>query len=166
MSATRAEPVHTPWPGLIAAYRDRLPVDDTWAPVTLLEGEPAPKRLVVVEFDSIEQARAWYDSPEYAPALKLRQASSTGRLLLVEGVYLQPGQRIGWRKIADGDRWAMPATIEDPKVFTRPWKMSFPLYRRLEKNVQTLDYECLEFEEPFLPWDAPPAPGLPGAPRK
>ena len=54
--------------------------------VTLLEGEPAPKRLVVVEFDSIEQARAWYDSEEYAPALKLRQASSTGRLLLVEGV--------------------------------------------------------------------------------
>ena len=52
----------------------------------LLEGEPAPKRLVVVEFDSIEQARAWYTSTEYAPALKLRQASSTGRLILVDGV--------------------------------------------------------------------------------
>jgi uncharacterized protein (DUF1330 family) len=54
--------------------------------VTLLEGEPAPKRIVVVEFDSVEQAHAWYNSTEYAPALKIRQASSTGRLLLVEGV--------------------------------------------------------------------------------
>ena len=38
MSTTRAEPVHKPWPGLIAAYRDRLPVEDTWTPITLLEG--------------------------------------------------------------------------------------------------------------------------------
>jgi len=32
-------------------------------------------------------------------------------------------------------------TIEDPKVFTRPWKMSFPLYRRKEPNVRLLEYE-------------------------
>ena len=55
-------------------------------------------------------------------------------------------------------------TVEDPKVFTRPWTMSTVLYRRLEENVQTLDYECLEFEEPFLPWDEPAAPGQPGPP--
>jgi len=57
-------------------------------------------------------------------------------------------------------------TIEDPKVFSRPWKISLPLYRRLEKNVQTLDYECLEFEEPLLNWDEPPAPGLPGPSKR
>jgi hypothetical protein len=34
------------------------------------------------------------------------------------------------------------ATIEDPKVFTRPWKMSMPLYRRQDKNLQLLEYEC------------------------
>jgi hypothetical protein len=34
------------------------------------------------------------------------------------------------------------ATIEDPKVFTRPWKMSMPLYRRQEPNVQLLEYDC------------------------
>ena len=39
------------------------------------------------------------------------------------------------------------ATIEDPNVFTRPWKMSFPLYRRMEKNVQLLDFNCVEFVE-------------------
>ena len=42
------------------------------------------------------------------------------------------------------------ATIEDPKVFTRPWKMSFPLYRRMEKNVQLLDFNCVEFVEEML----------------
>ena len=42
------------------------------------------------------------------------------------------------------------ATIEDPKVFTRPWKMSFPLYRRIEKNAQILGFNCVEFVEPFL----------------
>jgi len=37
------------------------------------------------------------------------------------------------------------ATVEDPKVFTRPWKISMPLYRRLEKGVQLLEYECVDF---------------------
>lgn len=39
------------------------------------------------------------------------------------------------------------ATITDPEVFTRPWKMSFPLYRRREKNAQILEYRCVEFAE-------------------
>jgi len=50
-----------------------------------LEGEPFPNRVVVVEFESMEQARKWYTSEEYAPAIKMRQACSTGRLVLVEG---------------------------------------------------------------------------------
>ena len=37
------------------------------------------------------------------------------------------------------------ATIEDPKVFTRPWKISMPLYRRMEPNIRVLDYECYAF---------------------
>jgi hypothetical protein len=37
------------------------------------------------------------------------------------------------------------ATIEDPKVFTRPWKMSMPLYRRQEMNTQLLEYECYAY---------------------
>ena len=39
------------------------------------------------------------------------------------------------------------ATIEDPRVFTRPWKMSMPLYRRLDTNMQLLEYECYQFDE-------------------
>jgi hypothetical protein len=42
------------------------------------------------------------------------------------------------------------ATIEDPKVFTRPWKMSMPLYRRVEKNAQLLEYKCVEFVEELM----------------
>jgi hypothetical protein len=36
-------------------------------------------------------------------------------------------------------------TIEDPKVFTRPWKMSMIVYRRLEKDLQLLEYDCVSF---------------------
>lgn len=42
------------------------------------------------------------------------------------------------------------ATIEDPKVFTRPWKIGFPLYRRMERNAEVLEFSCVEFVEPFL----------------
>jgi hypothetical protein len=45
------------------------------------------------------------------------------------------------------DHIAYDVTIEDPKVFTRPWKMSMALYRRQEKNAQLLDYECHALEE-------------------
>jgi hypothetical protein len=39
------------------------------------------------------------------------------------------------------------ATIEDPKVFSRPWKISLPLYRRQERNVRLLEYECYAYLE-------------------
>jgi len=42
------------------------------------------------------------------------------------------------------------ATIEDPKVFTRPWKISMPLYRRMEPNIQSLEFKCVEFSEEFI----------------
>ena len=47
----------------------------------------------------------------------------------------------------DRDHMQYEVTIEDPKVFTRPWKMSMPLYRRIERNMQILDYECTAFDE-------------------
>jgi hypothetical protein len=52
------------------------------------------------------------------------------------------------------DHLLYEVTIEDPKVFTRPWKMSMPLYRRQEKDIELLEYDCgaylLETE-----WDKP-----------
>jgi hypothetical protein len=48
------------------------------------------------------------------------------------------------------DVMAYEATIEDPQVFTRPWKISMPLYRRQEKNAQLLDFKCVEFVEELM----------------
>lgn len=42
------------------------------------------------------------------------------------------------------------ALIEDPKTFSRPWKISMPLYRRLDKNMQLLEFKCVEFVEELL----------------
>jgi hypothetical protein len=42
------------------------------------------------------------------------------------------------------------ATIEDPETFSQPWKISMPLYRRLDNNVQLLEFKCVEFSEELL----------------
>ena len=53
--------------------------------VEALEGGWSPKRLVLLEFPSMEQVLKWYRSPEYAPLIKLRQKTSRGKLVAVEG---------------------------------------------------------------------------------
>ena len=42
------------------------------------------------------------------------------------------------------------ATIEDPAVFTRPWKISLPLYKRIEKDAELAEFKCVEFAEELL----------------
>jgi hypothetical protein len=42
------------------------------------------------------------------------------------------------------------ATIEDPAVYTRPWKISFPIYRRLEPNAQLVEFNCVPFVEEMM----------------
>ena len=54
--------------------------------VETLEGDWSPKRLVILEFPTIEQAKAWYDSVEYTPAKALRHQTARSRMILVEGV--------------------------------------------------------------------------------
>jgi uncharacterized protein (DUF1330 family) len=50
-----------------------------------LEGSWLPKRIVILEFPSVAQAKAWADSPEYAPAKQIRQRASKSNLIVVEG---------------------------------------------------------------------------------
>jgi uncharacterized protein (DUF1330 family) len=50
-----------------------------------LEGSWRPTRLVILEFPSVAQARAWWTSPEYAPAKAIRQSCASTEMLLVEG---------------------------------------------------------------------------------
>ena len=42
------------------------------------------------------------------------------------------------------------ATVNDPDTFTRPWKMGFPVYRRLEPNIQILEFNCVPFVEELI----------------
>jgi len=49
-----------------------------------------------------------------------------------------------------GDHLQYEATMEDPETFSRPWKISMPLYRRLDANVQLLEFKCVEFSEELL----------------
>jgi uncharacterized protein (DUF1330 family) len=51
-----------------------------------LEGEWNPQRLVVLEFESMERFREWYDSPEYAPLKQLRSEASDTEFVVVEGL--------------------------------------------------------------------------------
>jgi uncharacterized protein (DUF1330 family) len=51
-----------------------------------LEGTWSPKRLVILEFPSVAQAKAWVNSPEYAPARRVRQKASTSNIIVVDGV--------------------------------------------------------------------------------
>lgn len=71
-------------PSTVAQYGGRFIVRG--GAIEPLEGDWLPQRLVILEFPSAEQARAWINSPEYAPARSLRQASSHSSIILVEGV--------------------------------------------------------------------------------
>ena len=52
----------------------------------------------------------------------------------------------------DADHIKYQATLEDPKVFTKPWSLSLVLYRRVEPNFQLLEYDCYTFDyEHFYP---------------
>jgi hypothetical protein len=50
----------------------------------------------------------------------------------------------------DKDHLLYEAAIEDPKTFSKPWKISMPIYRRVEKNAQLLEFKCVEFAEELL----------------
>ena len=70
-------------PAVIAAHGGRYVVRGS--PRTPLEGEPSSSRLVILEFPDMEQLRAFWSSPDYAPLKTLRQRSSTCRIEAVEG---------------------------------------------------------------------------------
>ena len=70
-------------PAVVAKYHGKFIVRG--GKIDPREGGWTPKRIVVLEFPSMAQAQKWYDSPEYAPLIQLRQKASKGKLILVEG---------------------------------------------------------------------------------
>lgn len=51
-----------------------------------LEGDWKPSRLVILAFPSMEKARAWWNSPGYAPAKLIRQRASNTQMIVAEGI--------------------------------------------------------------------------------
>ena len=71
-------------PALVAAYGGKYLARG--GALEVREGDWSPKRLVLLEFPSMEQARRFYDSPEYAPLLALRKGSTRSKLIFLEGI--------------------------------------------------------------------------------
>ena len=70
-------------PAVVAKYGGRFIVRG--GKLESLEGGWSPKRIVVVEFPSMERALEWYRSAEYTPLARLRQKASRGKVLVVDG---------------------------------------------------------------------------------
>lgn len=67
------------------------------------------------------------------------------------GNYLTNGATVIERfTLKDKDHMNYEVTIEDPSVYSKPWKMSMPLYRRVEPNAQILEFKCVPFAEMHL----------------
>ena len=71
-------------PATIAAFGGRYLVRG--GALTVLEGDWSPKRCVILEFPSMAQLQAWYDSPAYVPLRAIRERTTKSRLVMVEGL--------------------------------------------------------------------------------
>jgi uncharacterized protein (DUF1330 family) len=70
--------------GTLANYGGRFIVRG--GQIENIEGDWQPERVVVLEFPSVEKAKAWWGSPEYAQAKAIRQRTAVTKMILVEGV--------------------------------------------------------------------------------
>ena len=71
-------------PAAIARYGGKFIVRG--GPITTLEGEPETRRVVVIEFPSLDQAKAFYASPEYTRVKALRTGAAVGQFFAIDGV--------------------------------------------------------------------------------
>src|SRR5215472_17566355 len=78
------EPYRAAVPATIAQYGGRYLSRGGGA--ELMDGGPAPKRVVILEFADTAAAKRWYHSPEYQKILPIRLANSTGRAFMIDGV--------------------------------------------------------------------------------
>lgn len=73
------------------------------------------------------------------------------------GNYLTPTATVTERFTPDGpNHISYEATIEDPSVYSEPWTISMPLYRRMEENLRLLEFKCVPFSEDLLYGDLNP----------
>jgi len=81
--AERYADYRTMVPASLAAYGGKFMIRG--GQVENLEGDWEPQRFVMIQFDSVDQAKRWWDSEEYREARNLRQAISDTKMIVVEG---------------------------------------------------------------------------------
>jgi hypothetical protein len=64
--------------------------------------------------------------------------------------YSQDAQVVERYTPISADHLRYEAVIDDPKVFTRPWKMSMILYKHVESDMQLLEFQCIPFADDFV----------------
>jgi uncharacterized protein (DUF1330 family) len=70
--------------------------------VDLLEGDPTPEWIFIIEFPTADAARRWYQSDDYQEALKVRLSASRGRVFLIEGSEISTAVPLaGWDPVKD-----------------------------------------------------------------
>lgn len=84
LDSTAYETYRQQVPATIAAFGGRYLVRG--GALTVLEGTWSPKRCVILEFPSMAQLKAWYDSPAYVPLRAIRERSTKSHLVMVEGL--------------------------------------------------------------------------------
>ena len=73
------------------------------------------------------------------------------------GDYVSPNATVTERfTLKDADHIIYEVTVDDPTVYSKPWKMSMPLYRRTEPNAQLLDFRCVPFADLLIYGDLLP----------
>jgi len=112
----------------------------------------AANRLIKMKKVEVPPIDTWmgtsYGSWE-GSTLKVVTLSQNGMSWLDRaGDYLSPNATVTERfTLKDHDHMQYDVTIDDPTVFAKPWKMSMPLYRRVEPNAQILDFRCVPFAD-------------------
>ena len=81
---TKKKKKKNPTPASLVAYDGKFLTRG--GTVENLEGDWKPKRLVILEFPSMEKAKAWWNSPEYTPAKLIRQRASNTQMIVADGI--------------------------------------------------------------------------------
>ena len=123
--------------------------------------------LMAYEFTGASR-NVYMDRPDFEGPIPMWMAHSVGRwegdTLVVEvtshmpDTWLDSAGNFHGENLKVTERYSLrtpfhldyEATIEDPDVFTRPWTIRMPLYRRIEENAQLLEFKCVEFVEELL----------------
>jgi hypothetical protein len=99
----------------------------------------------------VESWMGWSNGRWDGNTLVVEVTGLTANWLDRSGNYASESRKVTERYTLTGqDHMLYEATIEDPEVFSRPWTIRMPLYRRIEPNARLLDFRCVEFAEEMM----------------